>query len=180
MKAIRIHKYGGPEVLEYEQAPRPQPQAGEILIRVHAAGVNSIDWKVRAGYMKDFISHKFPLILGWDVSGVVEEVGAKVSRFQKGDEVCGRLDPTRDGAYAEYAVARESEIALKPKSLGHVRAAAVPSNQLAEIATLMETGKLKPIIDRILPLSEARRAHELSQSAHVRGKIVLRVKEEQP
>jgi NADPH:quinone reductase-like Zn-dependent oxidoreductase len=117
MKAIRIHKYGGPEVLEYEQAPRPQPQAGEILIRVHAAGVNSIDWKVRAGNMKDFISHKFPLILGWDVSVVVVALNNKVSRFKKGDEVCGKLDPTRDGAYAEYARSPHAnpEIALKPE-----------------------------------------------------------------
>jgi len=82
MKAIRIHNYGGPEVLHYEDAPRPKPQAGEVLIRIHAAGVNPIDWKVREGHMKDFWPHKFPLILGWDVSGTVEEVGPGVSRFK--------------------------------------------------------------------------------------------------
>src|SRR3984893_7197135 len=65
MKAIRIHNYGGPEVVQYEDAPRPEPQAGEVLVRVHAAGVNPIDWKVREGHMKDFWPHKFPLILGW-------------------------------------------------------------------------------------------------------------------
>ena len=75
MKAIRIHNYGGPEVLHYEDAPRPKPHAGEVLVRVHAAGVNPIDWKVREGHMKDFWHHKFPLILGWDCLGVVEEVG---------------------------------------------------------------------------------------------------------
>src|SRR6476661_4986664 len=85
MKAIRIHNYGGPEVLQYEDAPRPQPQAGEVLVRVHAAGVNPIDWKVREGHMKDFWPHKFPLILGWDLSGVVEELGtgpAAAGRFK--------------------------------------------------------------------------------------------------
>src|SRR6266436_4234408 len=87
MKAIRIHNYGGPEVLQYEDAPRPKPQAGEVLIRVHAAGVNPIDWKVREGHVKDFWSHKLPLILGWDLSGVVEELGRGVSRFKIGDEV---------------------------------------------------------------------------------------------
>src|SRR5438067_11546270 len=90
MKAIRIHNYGGPEVLQYEDAPRPQPQAGEVLVRVHAAGVNPIDWKVREGHMKDFWPHKFPLILGWDLSGVVEELGpgpAAAGRFKIGDEV---------------------------------------------------------------------------------------------
>jgi NADPH:quinone reductase-like Zn-dependent oxidoreductase len=309
MKAVRIHSYGGPEVLQYEAAPRPKPGKGEVLIRVHAAGVNPIDWKVRAGYMKDFIPHSFPLILGWDVSGVIEEVGPNVSRFKKGDEVYSLPDHTRNGAYAEYIVVRESEVALKPNALHHVRAAAVPlatltawqalfdtaqlqprqcvlihgaaggvghfavqlakwkgahvigtasaknhemlyklgadelidyttqrfedvtrnidvvldtiggdtqerswqvlkkggilvsfvqspsenkakehgvrcirlgarpnGQELVEIAKIVDAGKLAPVIDRILPLSETRRAHEVSQSGHTRGKIVLRVK----
>jgi NADPH:quinone reductase-like Zn-dependent oxidoreductase len=311
MKAIRIHNYGGPEVLQYEDAPRPKPQAGEVLIRVHAAGVNPIDWKVREGHMKDFWPHKFPLILGWDVSGTVEEVGPRVSRFKIGDEVYSLPDPTRNGAYADYIVVRESELALKPNSLHHIRAAAVPlaaltawqslfdtaqlqpgqrvlihagsggvghlavqlakwkgayvfatastknqdllrklgvdepidytqqrfedvarnidivldtiggetqerslsvlkkggvlvslvqppseekakelgvraafvaghpsGAQLAEIAKMIDSGKLAPVIDRILPLSEVLRAHELSEPGHVRGKIVLRVKDQ--
>jgi NADPH:quinone reductase-like Zn-dependent oxidoreductase len=313
MKAIRIHNYGGPEVLRYEDAPRPKPQAGEVLVRVHAAGVNPIDWKVREGHMKDFWPHKFPLILGWDLSGVVEELGpgpAAAGRFKIGDEVYSLPDPTRNGAYADYIVVRESELALKPNSLHHIRAAAVPlaaltawqswfdtaqlqqgqrvlihagsggvghfavqlakwkgayvvatastknqellrklaadetidyttqefeklpekvdlvldtiggetqerswrvlkkggallslvqppsvekarrfgvrgmmcsvqpdGAQLGEIAKLIDSAKLNPVIDRILPLREARRAHELSQSGHVRGKIVLRVKD---
>src|SRR5437870_9286064 len=309
MKAIRIHSFGGPEVLRYEDAPRPQPQAGEVLVRVHGAGVNPIDWKVREGHMKDFWPHKFPLILGWDLSGVVEKVGARVSQFKKGDEVYSLPDPTRNGAYADYTVVHEPELALKPKSLHHPRAAAVPlaaltawqslfdtaqlqpgqrvlihagsggvghfavqfakwkgayvfatastknqellrklgvdepidytqqrfeeiarkidivldtlggdtqerswqvlkkggillsvveppsadkakelgvraallgarpnGAQLAEIAKIIDSGKLAPVIDRILPLSEARRAHELSQSGHTHGKIALRVK----
>ena len=309
MKAIRIHNYGGPEVLQYEAAPRPKPGKGEVLIRVHAAGVNPIDWKVRAGYMKDFIAHSFPIILGWDVSGVIEEVGPNVSRFKKGDEVYSLPDHTRNGAYGEYIVVRESEVALKPNALHHVRAAAMPlatltawqalfdtaqlqprqrvlihgaaggvghfavqlakwkgahvigtasarnhemlyelgadelidytvlkfesivrdvdvvldtiggdtqerswqvlkkggalvslvqppsenkakehgvrgirlgaranGQELVEIAKIVDAGKLAPVIDRILPLSEARRAHELSQSGHTHGKIVLRVK----
>src|SRR5207245_3257393 len=276
---------------------------------VHAAGVNPIDWKVREGHMKDFWPHKFPLTLGWDLSGVVEEIGAGVSRFKKGDEVYSLPDPTRNGAYADYIVFRESDLALKPNSLHHIRAAAVPlaaltawqslfetaqlqpgqrvlihagsggvghfavqlakwkgayvfatastknqdllrklgvdepidytqqrfedvarnidivldtiggetqerswsvlkkggvlvslvqppseekakelgvraafvaghpsGAQLAEIAKIIDSGKLAPIIDRILPFSEARRAHELSQFGHIHGKIVLRVK----
>ena len=311
MKAIRIHNYGGPEVLQYEDAPRPEPQAGEVLVRVLAAGVNPIDWKVREGHMKDFWPHKFPLIPGWDLSGVVEAVGpgpAAAGRFKKGDEVYSVPDASRDGAYAEYIVVRESELALKPKSLHHVRAAAVPlaavtawqalfdagqlkrgqrvlihggsggvghlavqlakwkgahvlatastknqellrelgvdepidytkqkfedvardvdlvldliggetqerswsvlkkggvllslvqppsvekakalgvraafvaghpsGAQLAEIAKIIDSGQLAPVIDRILPLSEVRRAHELSKSGHTHGKIVLRI-----
>ena len=311
MKAIRIHNYGGPEVLHYEAAPCPKPQAGEVLIRVHAAGVNPIDWKVREGDMKDFWPHKFPLILGWDLSGVVEELGpgpAAAGRFKIGDEVYGLPDPTRNGACADYIVVRESELALKPNSLHHIRAATVPlaaltawqslfdtaqlqpgqrvlihagsggvghfavqlakwkganvlatastknqdllrklgvnepidytqqrfedvarnidivldtiggetqerswsvlkkdgvlvslvqppseekaeelgvraafvaghpsGSQLAEIAKIIDSGRLAPVFDRILPLSEAKRAHELSQSGHTHGKIALRV-----
>jgi len=308
MKAIRIHNYGGLEVLQYEDAPRPEPKEGEVLVRVHAAGVNPIDWKVREGHMKYFWPNKFPLILGWDASGTVKEVGPGVSRFKIGDEVYSIPDPTRNGAYADYIVVRESELALKPNSLHHIRAAAVPlaaltawqslfdtaqlqpgkrvlihagsggvghfavqlakwkgayvfatastknqdllrelavdepidytqqrfediarkidivldtlggetqerswsvlkkggvlvslvqppseekakelgvraaiigaqpnGAQLAEIAKIIDSGKLTPVINRILPLSEARRAHELSQSGHTHGKIVLRV-----
>ena len=93
MKAIRIHNYGGPEVLKYEDAPRPEPQADEVLIRVHAAGVNRFDWEIRAGHLKDIFPVSFPLILGWDLSGVIEEVGSGATRFKKGDEVFSIPDP---------------------------------------------------------------------------------------
>jgi NADPH:quinone reductase-like Zn-dependent oxidoreductase len=310
MNAIRIHNYGGPEALHYEEAPRPRVKKGEVLIRVHAAGVNPLDWKMRSGSLNGYIQHKLPLILGWDVSGVVEEVGRGGSQFKKGDEVFAMADPTRDGAYADYIAVREAAVAMKPKSLHHVRAAATPmsaltawrslfdlgdlqsgqrilihsgsggvghlavqlakwkgahvlatastnnhkslrklgadetidyatqkfedvvhnvdivldtigeetqerswgvlkkggalislvqppseqkANQLQvrgimcsvqpdgarlrEIAKLIDSAKFRPTIDRILPLSEARRAHELSQDGHVHGKIVLRVKD---
>src|SRR5947209_20069503 len=111
MKAVRIHNYGGPEVLQYEDAPRPEPQAGEVLIRVHAAGVNPIDWKVREGHMKDFWPHKFPLILGLDLSGVVEELGpspAAAGRFKGGDSVYRLRDPTRQGGSADFTFVRYS------------------------------------------------------------------------
>src|SRR4029453_19308633 len=144
MKAIRIHNYGGPEVLKYEDVPRPQPKAGEVVVRVHGAGVNPIDWKVREGHMKDFWPHKFPLILGWDLSGVVEELGRGVSRFKTGDEVYSLPDPTRDGAYADYIVVRESELARKPKSLHHPRAAAVPLAALTAWQSLFDTAQLRP------------------------------------
>jgi NADPH:quinone reductase-like Zn-dependent oxidoreductase len=310
MKAIRIHNHGGAEVLQYEDAPRPRVRSGEVLIRVHAAGVNPLDWKMRSGSLDGSIQHKLPLIPGWDVSGVVEEVGLGVSQFKKGDEVFAMADPTRDGAYADYIAVREATVAMKPKSLHHVRAAATPLSaltawrslfdlgqlqagerilihggsggvghfavqlakwkgahvvatastknqellrklraddtidytsqrfedvarnidivldtiggetqerswavlkkggvlvslvqspskekanqlgvrgmmcsvqpdgaQLSKIAKLIDSAKLRPTIDRILPLSEARRAHELSENGHVHGKIVLRVKD---
>jgi NADPH:quinone reductase-like Zn-dependent oxidoreductase len=314
MKAVRIHNYGGPEVLQYEDAPSPRPAFGEVLIRVHAAGVNPADWKIREGHLQQLVQHNLPFILGWDVSGVIDDVGpgaVAAGHFTKGDEVFSRPDSSRDGAYAEYIVVRESEVALKPKSLHHIYAAAVPlagltawqalfdvaqvkrgqrvlihggsggvghfavqfakwkgahviataskknqellrkigvdqpidyttqrfeqvaknvdlvldtiggetqerswdilkkggllasvvqppdaekakefgvrgafvqsqpnGKELTEIAALIDSGNLKVVLDRILPLSEARRAHVLSQGGHARGKIVLRVKED--
>ncbi len=308
MKAVRIHTYGDPEVLKYEEAPRPKPGPGELLIRVHAAGVNPVDWKIREGYFKQRMNYSLPLILGWDLSGVVEATGPGVTRLKAGDEVYSRPDIARDGAYAEYIVVRETEVAIKPKSIDHIHAAATPlaaltawqslfdaaglsvgqtvlihaaaggvgsfavqlakwkgayvigtaskgdhdflrtlgadetidyqttrfedvlhevdvvldtiggdtqkrswkvlkkggilvsiltppspeeaaahgvrqaytfvqpnASQLAEIAELIDSGKLKAIVETVLPLSEARRAHELSQSGHTRGKIVLKI-----
>jgi NADPH:quinone reductase-like Zn-dependent oxidoreductase len=307
MKAVRIHGYGGPEVLRYEECPRPEPGAGEVLVKVHAAGVNPVDWKIRAGYLKDYLRYSLPVILGWDLSGVVASVGAGVTAWKAGDEVYSRPDIARDGAYAEYIVVRESEVALKPKSLDHVHAAAIPlaaltawqaleagglsagqkvlvhaasggvgsfavqfaklkgarvagtasvrnqaflkelgvdepinyettrfedvvhdadmvldalagevrtrswktlkkggilvsilgpapeeeakaygvrqtgvmvqanGAQLAEIAKLVDAGKVRVILDEVLPLAEAGKAHDLNATGHTRGKIVLRV-----
>jgi len=308
MKAVRIHNYGGPEVLKFEDAPRPQPGNGEVLVRIHAAAVNPVDWKVRAGRLKERIQYPLPLIPGWDFSGVVEATGPGVTRLKKGDEVYARPDIARNGAYAEYIVAKESEVALKPKSVDHVQAAAIPlaaltawqalfdtaglsagqkvlihgaaggvgsfavqlakwkgaqvigtasgrnqsflrdlgveepidyektrfedvvhdvdvvldtiggdtqkrswkvlkkggilvsivsppsaeeaakhgvrsgyvfvqpsASQLAEIAKLVDSGKLKPVVEAVLPLAEARRAQEMNETGHTRGKIVLKV-----
>lgn len=310
MKAVRIYSYGGAQVLVEESAPRPEPSAMEVLIEVYAAGVNPIDWKVREGYAKGWLRHKLPLILGWDVSGVIVELGDGVEGFMKGDEVYGKLDARRDGAYAEYTVSRVENIAHKPRSLDHTHAAAVPtaaltawqalfdladllpgqtvlvhaaaggvghfavqfskwrgarvigtasgrnkefvrrlgadnvidytarnfeeevrgvdcvldtmggdvlarslrvlkkggivvstldepsaedldgygvraahvmarsdSGQLIQIGRLIDAGEVSPVVETVLPLSEARKAHEKSQRGHARGKIVLRIKE---
>jgi NADPH:quinone reductase-like Zn-dependent oxidoreductase len=142
MKAVRIHEYGGPEVLKYEDAPRPQPAAGEVLIRVHAAGVNPVDRGVRSGFLKERLKYTLPMIPGWDVSGVVEAVGPGVSRLKVGDAVYSRPDISRDGSYAEYMVVKESEVALKPKSIDHVTAAAVPLAALTAWQALFDAAKL--------------------------------------
>jgi len=308
MQAVRFHSYGAPEVLVLEEVPRPQAGTGEVLIRVHAAGVNPIDWKVRAGHVKEWLQHRLPLIPGWDVSGVVEAVGPGVTAFKTGDAVFCMLDFLHNGAYAEYVAARTRDLARRPRSIDHVQAAAVPlaaltawqslfevaglapwhtvlihaaaggvghfavqfakwkgakvigtasagnkvfllelgadavidyqttrfeevasevdvvldpiggdtqgrswqvlkqggilvatlgvssqeiarqhgvrgegvgvhpdSGQLTQIAALIDAGDLKPAVTTVLPLAEAARAHELSQTGHVRGKIVLKV-----
>lgn len=142
MKAIRFHEYGDPEVLRYEDAPKPEPGPGEVLLRVHAAGINPLDWKIRAGYAKGLRPTELPLILGWDVSGVVEANGPGATRFQPGDEVYSRPDIGRSGAYAEYIAVREEELALKPKTLDHVHAAAVPLTALTAWQALFDHGGL--------------------------------------
>jgi NADPH:quinone reductase-like Zn-dependent oxidoreductase len=144
MKAVRIHSYGGPEVLVYEEVPRPQPEQGEVLVKVEAAGVNPVDWKVREGYLKEILDHSLPLIMGWDVSGVVAATGPGVTRFKAGDEVFSRPDLLRDGTYAEYVVIREDEVAFKPKSVDHLHAATIPLAGLTAWKSLIETAGLKP------------------------------------
>jgi NADPH:quinone reductase-like Zn-dependent oxidoreductase len=144
MKAIRFHNYGGPEVLKYEEAPRPAPGPGEVLVRVHAAGVNPVDWKVREGYLKDFLRQTLPVIPGWDVSGVVEETGAGVSGLKPGDEVYSRPELSRNGAYADYLVVREAELARRPKSVDHVHAAAIPLAALTAWQSLFDAASLQP------------------------------------
>ncbi len=142
IKAVRIHEYGGPEVLVYEDAPRPKAGRGEVLVRVCAAGINPVDWKVREGYAKDRLHHQLPLILGWDVSGVVEEVGRGVKRLKKDDEVYGRPDIARDGAYAEYVAVPETLLAIKPRTIDHIHAAGIPLAGMTAWQSLFEAGVL--------------------------------------
>jgi NADPH:quinone reductase-like Zn-dependent oxidoreductase len=143
MRAIRFHSYGGPEVLVLEETPRPEARKGEVLIRVYGAGVNPLDWKVRAGHVKGWLQHQLPLIPGWDVSGVVEEVASDVSAFKVGDEVYGMLNFMNDGAYAEYVAAEIAHLALKPASIDHVKAGAVPLTSLTAWQSLFEVAGLK-------------------------------------
>src|SRR5215471_3248477 len=293
MKAVRIHQYGGPEVLFFEEIQRPTPGPGELLIKVHAASVNPGDWKVREGYLQEYFPLSLPAVIGADFSGIVEATGSGVKQFKRGDEVySSNLDLTKGGAYAEYILANESEVAFKPKSVDHIHAAGIRAGQkvlihaaaggvgifavqfakakgayvigtasgknqaflrelgvdeaidyektrfedvvhdadvvldtiggdvqerswkalkkggalvsvvsppnaetaakygvralfyvlshtssadLVEIARLVDSGQVKTVVDTVLPLAEARRAHELSAQGHVRGKIVLKV-----
>jgi NADPH:quinone reductase-like Zn-dependent oxidoreductase len=98
IKAARIYKYGGPEVVKVEDASLSEPQSGEILVRVYAAGVNPIDWKIRSGYMQQVMPLTLPFTLGGDFSGVVETGGADVTDFKIGDEVYGQSGVTRGGS----------------------------------------------------------------------------------
>jgi len=142
MKAVLIHSYGDPDVLIYEDTVRPQIQPDDVLIRVHAASVNRIDAVVRAGYVTGWFKHSLPLILGWDVSGTIKEVGSDVPRFEVGDAVFARTDINRNGTYAEYVAVRASEVAYKPQSLQHTHAAAVPHAALTAWQALFDAAHL--------------------------------------
>ena len=308
MKAIRIHAFGGPEVLVYEDAPRPEPAAGEVLVKVHATALNPVDRGTRAGYLQSMVNFTLPFIPGLDLAGVVEAVGEGVTTVAVGDAVYGFSNMMRQGAYAEYALVSAGEIATKPASVDFATAASVPlaaltawqglfgvgglqvgqsvlihgagggvgsfavqfalakgaqvlatagsdklallhdlgvaeaidytttrfedvardvdvvfdtvggdltersfavlkegsiyvtpagqpdpeaaagrgvrasgmmaqanSADLAEIASLIDAGTVKPVVSTVLPLAEARQAHELLEAGHTRGKIVLQV-----
>lgn len=150
MKAIRLHEYGGPEVLRHEDVPVPEPKPDEVLVRVHAVGLNPPDWYLRDG-MSDIPPElrppvSLPVIPGTDVSGVIEAVGADVRGFSVGDEVFGMLRfPSFDGAaYAEYVTAPASDLARKPGGVDHVHAAAAAMSGLTAWQTLIELGHDHP------------------------------------
>ena len=143
MKAVVIHEYGGPEVLKYEDVPQPEPKQDQLRIHVIAAGVNPVDGMIRSG-MFDKEGHRaFPVILGGDISGVVERVGSNITKFKSGDPVFAYVSLDNSGGYAQYAVVTEREAAPKPKSLTYVEAAAVPIVALTAWQALIDTAKLK-------------------------------------
>jgi NADPH:quinone reductase-like Zn-dependent oxidoreductase len=173
MRAIRIHQFGGTDVLRYEDAPQPAPGADEVLVRVHAAGVNPVDWKIREGRLQGRIEHHLPLIPGWDVAGVIEQTGADVTSFKVGDAVYARPDIARDGAYADYIVVRASEVALKPASLDFIHAAAVPLSGLTAWQSLFEAGKLERGQRILIHAGAGGVGHYAVQLAHWKGAHVI-------
>lgn len=144
MKAVRIHRYGGREVLSIDNIPLPDIAPDDVLVRVVAASINPVDWKVREGYLAQMIPHALPLTLGWDVSGVVETVGARVTQWQAGDAVFARPDIARNGTYAEYVAVRASECARKPRTISHVEAASLPLAGITAWEAMMDTARVQP------------------------------------
>ena len=142
MKAIVVHEYGGPEVLKYEDVPRPEPKENEVLVRVIAAGVNPVDDASRSEKYAKFFGITLPFIPGYDIAGVVEKTGAKITKFKGGDPICAYIALDKGGGYAECAVATEKEASAKPKSLNYMQAAAVPLVSLTAWQALIDTAKL--------------------------------------
>lgn len=173
MKAVRIHGYGGIDVLNYEDAPRPTAGPGEVLIRVHATSVNPFDCAARAGYMDGWFHYSFPLIMGTDVAGVIEEVGEGVSNFSVGDSVYGRTGVFRDGGNAEYALAFAADIAMKPESLDYIHAAALPHVTLTAWQGLYELANLSAGQTVLIHAAAGGVGHIAVQLAKLRGAKVI-------
>lgn len=174
MKAAVIRRFGGPEVFALEEVPRPVPTDGEVLVKVHAAGVNPIDYKTRTGtgVNRGWSGDPFPLILGWDISGVVEE--SKHAAFRRGDEVFSLARfPQPAGAYAEYATVPGAELALKPRTLDHVHAAALPLVALTAWQALFDTAGLKSGQTVLVHAAAGGVGHVAVQLAKHRGARVI-------
>jgi NADPH:quinone reductase-like Zn-dependent oxidoreductase len=139
MQVVRFHEYGGPEVLLLEQIPVPQPEAGQVLVRVHATGLNPMDWKLREGYLKAFRPLEFPFTPGVDIAGVIAAVGSDVTDWQVGEAVFGR----GSNGYAEYALMPANALVRKPASLSFAEAASIPVAALTAWQALFEQGGLE-------------------------------------
>jgi NADPH:quinone reductase-like Zn-dependent oxidoreductase len=142
-KRIQYHRYGGPELLRLESVDVPTPGKGEVLVRVRVAAANPIDWRVRSGDAKLMTGRRFPRGLGMDFAGIVEAVGAGVSRLGVGDEVLGAGTLRTSGAFGELAIAPEKQVVKKPAELSFEQAAAVPTVGVAALQCLVDKGKLK-------------------------------------
>ncbi|WEM01715.1 MULTISPECIES: NADP-dependent oxidoreductase [Delftia] len=142
MKAFILESYGANRALQLADVPEPQLRDDEVLVQVHAAGVNQLDSKIKDGQFKLILPYRLPLILGHDVAGVVVKAGPRVRQFKPGDEVYARTDDFRIGTFAEFVPVKESSLAPKPKGLTMEEAASIPLVGLTAWQALVETAKL--------------------------------------
>lgn len=170
MRALRMHEYGASEVLRVEEAPVPEPKAGEVRIRVHAAGVNPIDWKVRSGRLQKSYPVPLPYTPGRDIAGTIDALGTGVTRWKIGDPVIANSD---GGGFAEYVVVAEGDVARKPAKLTYERAAGIPVASLTAWRTLIETADVEKD-QRVLIHGGAGGVGSMAvQLAHWRGAHVI-------
>ena len=143
MRAVQIQKFGGPEVLTVHELPIPSPGQGELLVQVHAAGINPVDTGVRSGRAAALAAAVPPYVPGFDISGTVAAVGSDITNFKIGDEVFAMLDLRRGGGYAEFAIVKEDEAAIKPTNISFSEAASMPLVTLTAWQVLFEVGNLQ-------------------------------------
>lgn len=174
MRAVVQDGFGGPEVLRVQRVPRPVPLPTEVLVRVHAAGINPVDWKSRAGGGMAGVLGEPPFTLGWDVSGVVEEAGFGVTTLKPGDEVYGMpWFPRAANAYAEFVTAPARQFARKPAALDHVHAAAVPLAALTAWQAVVDTAHVQAGQRVLVTAAAGGVGHFAVQFARHRGAHVI-------
>jgi len=144
MKAVVINKFGGNDIVEIQNMPRPAPGPNEVLIKVHAASINPVDWKIRNGMLKIFTGSRFPMVLGRECAGEIVETGGEVTKYKQGDRVIGVPSIKRMGAFAEYAIAQQKATFPKPKNLGFEEAASIPIAGLTALQALRNRGHIAP------------------------------------
>lgn len=172
MRAVTQNTVGGPDILFVTQQPDPSPKAGEVLVRVKAAGINPVDSAVRAGYFP--LLGEPPFILGWDISGTVEALGSGVTAFKVGDDVYGMPHfPKQAGAYAELAAAPADEIAAKPAAIDHAHAAALPLAGLTAWQGLVRHGRIQSGQRVLIHAGAGGVGHLAVQIAKARGAWVV-------
>lgn len=138
-----MKKYGTTDVLEIANMSRPKINDNQVLVEVYASSVNPVDWKIRKGTLKLFMRKKLPCVLGGDIAGRIIEVGRKVRFFRVGDEVFGKIDIIKNGAYAEYVATSESHLALKPQNMNFIEAASLPLAGLTALQALRNMGGIR-------------------------------------
>jgi NADPH2:quinone reductase len=175
MRAIAIDRFGGPDTLQLKTLPDPAPQAGEVLVRVAAAGVNPVDWKIREGFLEKRLPHRFPVIPGWEAAGVVEATGPGASRFQRGDAVWtyARKPEVHGGTYAELLVVPETSVAPKPSSMLFHEAGAVPLAGLTAYQALLRAGDIAAGTTVLVHAAAGGVGHLAVQLAKNAGAVVL-------
>lgn len=172
MKAVRIHQFGGPEVIALDDVPTPQPGADEVLIHVYAASVNPVDYKIREGKYPPVSRDKLPIVLGRDVCGAVESFGPAVRHVTRGDEIYAMLPPDH-GGYAEYTIAKQAHVALKPTRLDRVQAASVPLAALTAWQGLFDHGHVRAGQRVLIHGGAGGVGHFAVQFAKARGATVI-------
>jgi NADPH2:quinone reductase len=141
MKTVRIHKYGGPEVLRLEEVPEPSFTRKEVLVKVLAAGINPVDWKIRQGALFPYLKKTFPTVLGWDFSGTILKTGSEVTNLKPGDKVFGLLNIHQEGVYAQEVPVASESLCLIPEGLDPHLAGAIP---MAALTGIQLTQAVKP------------------------------------
>ena len=145
MRAVAIQQFGGRETLQVMELPVPSVGSHDVLIQVRAAGVNPVDWKIREGWLREMFPHVFPVIPGWDVAGIVTEVGPQATRVAVGDHVYAycRAPTIQWGAYAEYLVLPHEQVCRKPRTLSFEEAASIPLAALTAYQSLFDAARLR-------------------------------------